>query len=203
MKWVIYACAVVLGAVLMAFEMIASRYLTPYFGSGIITWAALISVVLLSMMLGYFLGGLLVDRFPTMKLASLFAAIAGVWFLLVPGISADLLQSIMLGYENVTLGALLASSILLLVPITALGTYSPIALRLMMRTVSTSGSTAGIIYGISTGGNIVGILGTVLFAIPSFGTRTITYALGIISLLCAFSLYWSAIAARPRTATVE
>ena len=46
----IFVCAFVLGAVLMAFEMVASRLLTPYFGSGIVTWAALISMVLLSIM---------------------------------------------------------------------------------------------------------------------------------------------------------
>ena len=30
----------------MSFEMLGSRYLNPYFGSGIYTWASLISTVL-------------------------------------------------------------------------------------------------------------------------------------------------------------
>ena len=44
--------AFTVGAVIMSLEMLASRYLNPYFGGTIFTWAALISVVLLAMMGG-------------------------------------------------------------------------------------------------------------------------------------------------------
>src|SRR5262249_61527721 len=54
---VIYAAAFVTGAIVMSFEMLGSRYLNPYFGSGIYTWAALISTVLIALTAGYFLGG--------------------------------------------------------------------------------------------------------------------------------------------------
>ena len=43
---VIYLVAFVTGAIVMSFEMLGSRYLNPYFGSGIYTWASLISTVL-------------------------------------------------------------------------------------------------------------------------------------------------------------
>ena len=49
---VIYAAAFVTGAVVMSFEMLGSRYLNPYFGSGIYTWAALISTVLIALTAG-------------------------------------------------------------------------------------------------------------------------------------------------------
>jgi len=45
------------GAIVMSFEMLGSRYLNPYFGSGIYTWASLISTVLIALTAGYFLGG--------------------------------------------------------------------------------------------------------------------------------------------------
>jgi len=38
----IYLVAFISGAIVMSFEMLGSRYLAPYFGSGIYTWAALI-----------------------------------------------------------------------------------------------------------------------------------------------------------------
>ena len=41
----IYFVAFVTGAIVMSFEMLGSRYLNPYFGSGIYTWASLISTV--------------------------------------------------------------------------------------------------------------------------------------------------------------
>src|SRR5262245_40685759 len=59
---IIYVVAFIIGAIVMSFEMLGSRYLNPYFGSGIYTWAALISTVLAALTLGYFLGGWLADR---------------------------------------------------------------------------------------------------------------------------------------------
>src|SRR6202047_1954207 len=58
----IYMAAFVTGAIVMSFEMLGSRYLNPYFGSGIYTWAALISTVLTALTAGYFLGGFIADR---------------------------------------------------------------------------------------------------------------------------------------------
>ena len=54
---VIYLAAFVTGAIVMSFEMLGSRYLNPYFGSGIYTWASLISTVLAALCVGYFIGG--------------------------------------------------------------------------------------------------------------------------------------------------
>jgi hypothetical protein len=59
---VIYMVAFITGAIVMSFEMPCSRYLNPYFGSGIYTWAALISTVLTALTAGYFLGGFIADR---------------------------------------------------------------------------------------------------------------------------------------------
>ena len=41
----VYLVAFTTGAIVMSFEMLGSRYLNPYFGSGIYTWASLISTV--------------------------------------------------------------------------------------------------------------------------------------------------------------
>ena len=45
--------AFLVGGVLMGFEMLGSRYLFPYFGGGIDTWAGLISTVLIALTFGY------------------------------------------------------------------------------------------------------------------------------------------------------
>ena len=58
------ANAFFVGGVLMGFEMLGSRYLFPYFGGGIGTWAGLISTVLAALTIGYFVGGAIVDRHP-------------------------------------------------------------------------------------------------------------------------------------------
>ena len=65
----IYLAAFVTGAIVMSFEMLGSRYLNPYFGSGIYTWASLISTVLAALCVGYFIGGVAADRYPSRRRA--------------------------------------------------------------------------------------------------------------------------------------
>src|SRR4030095_6084735 len=64
---IIYLAAFVNGAVVMSFAMLGSRYLNPYFGSGIYTWASLISTVLAALCVGYFIGGIAADRYPSVR----------------------------------------------------------------------------------------------------------------------------------------
>src|ERR1700730_10808918 len=64
---VVYTGAFVTGAIVMSFEMLGSRYLNPYFGSGIYTWASLISTVLAALTVGYFAGGRVADRHPSAR----------------------------------------------------------------------------------------------------------------------------------------
>src|SRR5499425_2595831 len=62
---IVYGGAFITGAIVMSCEMLGSRYLNPYFGSGIYTGASLISTVLAALTAGYFLGGSLADRRPS------------------------------------------------------------------------------------------------------------------------------------------
>ena len=57
-----------LGFVTLGFEMVASRILTPLFGSGIYTWATIISIVVGGLMAGYFLGG--IARRPLLRISA-------------------------------------------------------------------------------------------------------------------------------------
>ena len=73
-----------LGAALMGVEMAAIRMMTPYFGSAIETWACMIATVMLSMMAGYFLGGMLADRAPHSSVLGGVVLVAGAYILAVP-----------------------------------------------------------------------------------------------------------------------
>src|ERR1700687_5207560 len=88
---VLYSAAFLTGGIVMSFEMLGSRYLNPYFGSGIYTWASLISTVLIALTAGYFLGGTLADRTASpVVLAS--TVIAGSLYLLaLPSFAPTLL----------------------------------------------------------------------------------------------------------------
>ena len=80
----LFGLALTLGFALMGFEMLASRYLYPYFGGGINTWASLIATVLVALMLGYLLGGALVDRTMSPRLCGYLLVIAGAYLFSIP-----------------------------------------------------------------------------------------------------------------------
>jgi len=184
---VLLANAFFVGGVLMGFEMLGSRYLFPYFGGGIGTWAGLISTVLAALTIGYFAGGAIVDRHPTPRVITTSCAIAAAYLALVPMSADPLMSAILNGIGDGPSGILAASACLLLVPLSFLGTFSPVAVRLLLRSTEETGRIAGLVYGISTIGNIFGTLFTTFYLIPTIGTREITYVYAAVLALCALS----------------
>jgi len=173
----------------MGFEMLGSRYLFPYFGGGIDTWAGLISTVLIALTFGYLGGGLVVDRYPSPRVIAVTVALAATYLAIVP-LTADramswILESLGAGPS----GVLVAAAALLLLPLSFLGTLSPVAVRLLTRSTSESGRVAGLVYGISTIGNVFGTLFTTFALIPTIGSRLITYLYAAILGACALSLF--------------
>jgi spermidine synthase len=184
----IYGIAFVTGAIVMSFEMLGSRYLNPYFGSGIYTWASLISTVLMALTLGYFIGGWLADRTASLSVLAVTVLVASLYMLVLPSFSQPLLEFLTAGIDDVRTGSLVASLAILLFPVTFFGMFSPFAIRLMLRSAQSSGMVSGTVYGVSTFGSIVGTLGTTFYLIPTIGTRAITLWLGAAGVACGLAL---------------
>ncbi|HEX5546002.1 MAG TPA: fused MFS/spermidine synthase [Ktedonobacterales bacterium] len=179
------------GMVSMLLEMSASRLLAPYFGTSLFIWANLIGLVLIYLSAGYFLGGRLADRYPSMRLLSILTTIAALATGLIPFISEPILDWSVSGMTEVNASvfysSLVAVILLFGVPITLLGMVSPFAVRLSARSVGSTGRSAGGLYALSTVGSIVGTFLPVLLLIPSIGVKR-TIITGCVALLAA-SLY--------------
>lgn len=171
----IYGNALIIGGVLMGFEVLGSRYLFPYFGGSMQTWASLIATVLIALAVGYFGGGLIADRFPSPQVILDVQVLAAVYLAAVPTAADSLLSWVMQSVGDGEAGVLAGALALSFVPLMLLGTLSPVAIRLLMQSVSEGGRTAGWVYGISTLGNVIGTLGTTFILIPMMGSRSITY----------------------------
>ncbi len=185
----IYANGLAIGFVLMGFEMLGSRYLNPYFGSGIVTWAALISTVLLALMVGYFLGGWLVDKTPHLRVLSALVIVASLYLFAVPGLADSTIEKLIGIAGDGSTGVISASIALIFVPVTLLGTFSPFGVRLLLHTTTHSGRTTGTVYGVSTVGNIIGVMATTFILIPTIGSREITTLFAAILLASGMLLF--------------
>jgi spermidine synthase len=184
----LYLIAFVTGAIVMSFEMLGSRYLNPYFGSGIYTWAALISTVLAALTAGYFLGGWLADRTASASVLGVTVVVASLYLLALPSFAEAVLEFVLADIDDIRAGSLIAALAIMFFPVTLLGIYSPFAIRLMMRSAQSAGTVSGTVYGVSTAGSIVGTLGTTFVLIPMIGSRAITLSLGAVGLACGLML---------------
>src|SRR5436189_5272376 len=98
---VIYVVAFVTGAIVMSFEMLGSRYLNPYFGSGIYTWASLISTVLAALCVGYFIGGIAADRYPSATVLGATVLIGSLYILVLPAFSEYMMETVLASFDDV------------------------------------------------------------------------------------------------------
>jgi len=187
----IFFNAFVVGGVLMGFEMLGSRYLFPYFGGGIGTWASLISTVLCALSIGYFAGGAFVDRYHSARIIAGAILLAAIYLALVPATADPVMANILKSIGDGPAAILLASAALLLIPLSLLGTFSPVAVGLLTRSAEKSGGVAGLVYGVSTIGNVAGTLITTFMLIPTIGSRSITYLYAVALAVCAGILFLS------------
>ena len=181
----LYVLVFVVGTGSLGAEIAVARLMAPFFGASTIVWANTIGVVLVALSLGYWFGGRLADRSPSIRGLCKMVLLASVLLAVVPfiarpffDISVDALDSISAGAFAGSLFAVLA---LVAVPVLLLGAASPYALRLAVPDVEHAGRVAGRLYAISTAGSLVGTMLSSLLLIPVLGTQRtfLVFALAI------------------------
>jgi predicted membrane-bound spermidine synthase len=175
------------GAIIMIIELLGTRFLAPYFGTSLYVWTALITVTLVALAAGYFLGGYLADRSPR---ASVFYGVlygAGVFLLAILLIRQPILAAS--SPSGIFAGTLLAAALLFGPPLLLLGCVSPFTVKLCSRELAGLGSVVGRLYSISTLGSFVGTLAAGFLLIPNFANVTILVFCAVLLAVLA-SLYF-------------
>jgi len=182
------------GMTTLAIELTASRLLGSVFGTSNLVWASIIGLILIYLTLGYFIGGRWADRSPKPKTLYTILAWGAFTAGIIPFLSRPVLQTAADAFDSLELGVLFGSFtavlILLVIPITLLGTISPFAIRLALRDSREAGKVSGRIYAISTLGSFVGTFLPVLVLIPLIGTALTFLSFGSVLLFVAlYGLY--------------
>ncbi|MEA2284785.1 MAG: hypothetical protein QOJ21_828 [Solirubrobacteraceae bacterium] len=177
--------AAVVGAASLGAEIAAARLMAPWFGASTIIWANTIATVLVALSIGYWIGGRLADRDPTIAGLSRLVLVAAALLAAVPFVAGPFLRVSVEALDRVEAGAfagsLFAVLILVATPVLLLGTVAPYAVRLSVRSVEEAGRVAGRLYAISTLGSLAGVFLSALVLIPLVGTRRtfLTFALAL------------------------
>lgn len=171
----IFAIAAVVGMASLGSEIAGARLMAPWFGASTIVWANTIATVLVALSVGYWFGGRLADRDPTLRGLSKVVLLGSVLLAAVPFVAGPFLRVSVQALDSVQAGAfvgsLVAVLVLLAVPVLVLGTVAPYAVRLCVRSVGEAGEVAGRLYAVSTIGSLTGVFLSALLLIPVVGTR--------------------------------
>ena len=167
----LYITAAACGAAVLVVEILGAKMLAPYFGTSHFVWTAQIAVTLVSLSLGYYVGGWLVDR--NADLGRLFSCIFGaaVYLCLTVPLCRPVAEACL--DLRLALGSLLASAFLFLIPLGLLAMVGPHLVRVMTLSLNGVGKQVGRLSAISTIGSV---LGTVLigYALIPFFPNSLT-----------------------------
>jgi spermidine synthase len=184
-RWVLLATVFITGASVLVIEIIGTRILSPFFGSGIYTWSSLIATTLGALALGYVLGGRFADKYPYPVILFSLCLSAGIWTMLTPWLAGMLLPQLV-DVADMRVGIFFSSLMLFFPNLLFLGAICPFAIRLISETNVGAGTNSGLIFSVSTIGSLLAAIASGFILIPSYGVITIFSASGFI--LAALSI---------------
>jgi len=176
----IYILACIEGSNLLAFEIVSSRLYTPYLGSGIAIWTAILSITLLALALGY-RSGAKVELLKIKQRLILSFLVSSILILASPYIAKIILPKTY-GISTQS-SAILSGFVILFVPIFFMGQIAPLLTQL--RPKDQHGKVSGIIYGLGTMAGVLMTLASVFYMIPYIGVRLTISCIGAFQLLGA------------------
>jgi spermidine synthase len=189
----LYAIIFISGGAILALELLASRIMTPYFGVSLYIWTGILSITLLSLALGYWIGGLVAarvtDRRRHVQLYALMPAVAAIAIVLAclvyPHAFAPLANA------SLVIGAFAAALVILFVPLVVTSAMNPLLVAILIRSEKSRAGDAGAgrVFFVSTIGSVAGVLVTAFGLIPyvsNFGAVLIVaLTLAMLSLAAA------------------
>lgn len=184
-RLLLIACVVfVANAVLLVLQLAANRILSPFVGSSLETWTAVIGVFLGGIALGNAAGGRIADLYPssrTLVMLLLLSAAASLWLSLLPKVFQLTSWHTLVGLET----RIPFLAFLLCFPAgLTLSLLTPLAIRLGLQDIRLAGRVAGTVFATSTLGCLVGNYLTGFYLIPTFTLDTLVQSCaGVLTIL--------------------
>jgi len=170
----------------MFLEILGTRIIGPFYGVSLFVWCSLISVTLVALAAGYYIGGIIADKDGNTIPIYLITATAGTFIAIIPVIKEAVLT--LTNPLGLRMGSLTCSFLLFFIPLTLLGMVGPCIIKLNTRRLEKVGLTSGTVFAISTMGSFIGTIALGFFLLPVIGTQNIIYILSCILFLLSLNL---------------
>ncbi|MEP7038224.1 MAG: fused MFS/spermidine synthase [Acidobacteriota bacterium] len=177
-SYILEVTVFICGALVMIYEIIGSRLLSPYIGASTYVWTSLIGVILAALSLGYWLGGRMADKKPDIKILAFVIFLSGGLVSLTILVKDLILALIAESSAILEIKSLLAALLLFAPASLLLGFVTPYAIKLKMSSLADTGKTVGRLYALSTVGSILGTFSAGFFLIPFVGSEKTLYLIG-------------------------
>ena len=146
----------VVEAVCMILELVASRILSPYFGSSNLVWTSVIGIILASGSIGNYLGGIVADKPDVNKKFKLILIFSSFLIFLIPFVQTPIIEAVARLVNDIRIGAIISTILLFFLPSVFLGFLVPMVQKLKITDLETSGEVSGKVYALATLGGIFG-----------------------------------------------
>ena len=174
----LFLLAFIEGASVMACELLGAKMISPYFGSSLYVWAAVLGITLFGLMCGYYIGGYISEKYKREDLVYWILILAGAFLAIMPYTSQWIMS------KNIDMdirwGSTLSLLIFMFPPLIFMGMTSPVIINMINTKVDQTGKSAGSVYAISTLGGIVSTFLVGFYLLPEFGIKWPCFMFGFL-----------------------
>jgi len=187
LKILLLILAFIEGGAVMCVELCSAKILSPFFGTSIYVWAAVLGITLTALMLGYYFGGYLSSKNKKKETIFWLMLIAGFLVTLTPLIS-DFVLPITIRL-SLLLGSIISLLSFMFFPLFLFGATSPLVINYLTTNANDSGKSSGTVYAISTFGGIITTFTVGFYTLPEFGITNTLYGYGLLVLAISTFLF--------------
>jgi predicted membrane-bound spermidine synthase len=166
------------GATVMAVELMAARMLAPYFGASLYVWVAVIGITLLSLAIGYYFGGRVVQQYKGVNTLYWVLMGAAVFLIMMHIVS----QQLTLAFAGLDLrvAVVIVSVLLIFPPLVLMGMVPTMLIRQLTSKADGAGSAAGRVFTISSASGLISLPVFGFMIIPAFGLTGPSMMVGLL-----------------------
>ncbi len=175
--WLIGVVVFVASAAVLVLEIVAGRILAPYVGVSLQTFTGIIGTVLAAIALGAWAGGRYADRTVPERLLGPVLLGGGVLAIVSPALVYVIGPSVR-GEDPITIVLLAAVGFFL--PAAVLSSVTPIAAKISLSSVESTGSVVGQLSALGTAGALFGTFITGFVLVAAIPSQPITWVVGAV-----------------------